>query len=36
MDSIATAEELLFSFQKQRISGNVLKVDFSKVFDMVD
>ena len=36
MDNIATAEELIFSLQKRRFPGNVLKVDFSKAFGMVD
>ncbi|XP_039123641.1 uncharacterized protein LOC120260266 [Dioscorea cayenensis subsp. rotundata] len=36
LDNIATAEELLFSIHKRRVSGHILKVDFSKAFDTVD
>ena len=36
LDNIATTEELIFSLQKRRLLGNVLNVDFSKAFDMVD
>lgn len=31
-----SAEELIFSLQKRKIPGHVLKVDFSKAFDIVD
>lgn len=36
MDNIATAEELIFSLHKRRLPGLILKVDFAKVFDLVD
>lgn len=36
MDNIFAAEELIFSRQKRRLQGYILKVDFAKVFDMVD
>lgn len=36
LDNIATAEELLFSIHKRRLSGHILKVDFAKAFDLVD
>ena len=36
MDNIVAAEELIFSLQKRRLPGNMLKVDFSKAFDIVD
>lgn len=36
LDNIATAEELIFSIHKRRLSRHFLKVDFAKAFDMVD
>lgn len=30
------AEELIFSLQKRRLEGHIVKVDFAKAFDMVD
>lgn len=36
IDNIATAEELIFSLHKRRLPGHILKVDFSKAFDLVD
>lgn len=36
LDNITTTEELIFSIHKCRSSGHILKVDFAKVFDMVD
>ncbi|XP_039126955.1 uncharacterized protein LOC120263117 [Dioscorea cayenensis subsp. rotundata] len=36
LDNIATAEELIFSIHKRRLSGHILKVDFAKAFDLVD
>lgn len=35
-DNIVTTEELIFSIQKGKLNGHILKVDFSKTFDMVD
>lgn len=35
LDNIVTTKELIFSLQKCRIPVYVLKVDFSKAFDMV-
>lgn len=36
LDNIVTAEELIFSIHKRRFLGHILKVNFSKVFDLVD
>lgn len=36
LDNIATAEELMFSLDKQKVLGYILKVDFAKAFDSVD
>lgn len=36
MDSITTAEELIFSIHKRRLPGHILKVDFVKAFYLVD
>lgn len=36
LDNVATAEELIFSMHKRRLPGHILKVDFSKAFDLVD
>lgn len=36
LDNIATAEELIFSLHKRRLSGHIIKVDFAKAFDMVN
>ncbi|XP_039143982.1 uncharacterized protein LOC120281134 [Dioscorea cayenensis subsp. rotundata] len=36
LDNIATAEELIFSIHKRRLSGHILKVDYNKAFDRVD
>lgn len=36
MDNIATMEKLLFSLQKWRLPGHILKLDFTKAFDSVD
>lgn len=36
IDNIVTAQELIFYIQKHHLDGLILKVDFSKAFDMVD
>lgn len=36
LGNIVVVEELLFSLQKHQIPGNILKIDFSKTFDIVD
>lgn len=36
IDNIVTAEELMFSLHKRQLLGHILKVDFSKAFDLVD
>lgn len=36
LDSIVAAEELIFSLRKRNLTRDILKVNFSKVFDMVD
>lgn len=36
LDNIVTAEELTVILQKRRIRGHVVKVDFSKAFDMAN
>lgn len=36
LDNIATAEELIFSIHRRKLPGHILKVDFSKAFDLVD
>lgn len=36
LDNIVTAEELTVTLQKCRIRGHVVRVDFSKAFDMAN
>lgn len=36
LDNVAIAEELIFSMNKRRMLGYILKVDFAKAFDLVD
>lgn len=36
LDNIVAAEELIFSLRKRNLTRDILKVNFSKVFDMVD
>lgn len=36
IDNIATIEELMFSRHKRKLPGYIVKVDFSKAFDIVD
>lgn len=36
LDNIVAAGETIFSLQKRKLPGNILKVDFAKAFDMVD
>lgn len=36
MDNVVTMEEQIFSLQKRRIIGNIIKVNFAKPLDMVD
>lgn len=36
LDNVAIAEELIFSMNKRRMPGYILKVDFAKAFDLVD
>lgn len=36
LDNVVVVEELIFSMQKRRLPGFVLKVDFAKAFDLVD
>lgn len=36
IDNIVAAQELIFLIQKHRLPGRILKVDFSKAFDIVD
>lgn len=36
LDNVAIAEELIYSMQKRKIPGLILKMDFAKAFDLVD
>lgn len=36
LDNITTTEELIFNLHECRLPGHILKVDFAKVFDLVD
>ena len=36
VDNIVAVNELIFSLQKGKSQGDIVKVDFAKVFDMVD
>ncbi|XP_039134138.1 uncharacterized protein LOC120271516 [Dioscorea cayenensis subsp. rotundata] len=36
LDNILAAKELIFSLQKRKILGHIVKVDFAKAFHMVD
>ena len=36
LDNVVVAEETIFSLQKRKMPGNIIKVDFAKAFNMVD
>ena len=36
MDNVAAVKEIIFNLQERGITGNIIKFDFLKAFDMVD
>lgn len=36
LDNVVVVQEVIFHIQKHRSTGNIIKFDFSKAFDMLD